>query len=132
MENSENEKRALSNPPAESLSSHDKGKKTQVNQNSYQKLRYLMILENVLIVLAFGLFIVVYFNYTMVGGVNLMMVLLGVFGLALLVGGLATFFKIVKVLSRKDLPVYQRESRRDHNRGRQRVDRLLPGYDRKP
>ena len=107
MDNSENEKRILSNPPAESLSSLEKGKKTQVNQNSYQKLRYLLILENVLIVLAFGLFIVVYFNYTSVGTINLMIVLYTLLGLALLICGIATFLRIVKLLSRKDLPVYQ-------------------------
>ena len=102
-----NTNRVTSNPPAESLG-HSRREKKQDNRNrnSYTKFRYLLIVENVLIALAFSIFIVVYFNVTSIG-FNVWIGMLLVFGLFLLTGGSAIFFRIVRFLSRKDLPVYQ-------------------------
>lgn len=99
-----NGNRMASNPPAESLGHH--GDKKGKNRNSYTSFRYLLIVENVLIALAFSLFIVVYFNVTSIGHFNVWIVLMLLFGVALLAGGAAIFFRIVKFLSQKDLPVY--------------------------
>ncbi len=100
-----------SNPPAESLSSTKRRKEKSLannpNRNKYTKFRYLLIVENVLIALAFGLFIVVYFNISSIGHLNLLIIWMISLGIGLLVGGLVIFFRIIKVLSQKDLPVYQ-------------------------
>ena len=108
MGNTENEKRAFSNPPAPSLKEGTDKKKNPPVSNSYTKLRYLLIVENVMIALAFSLFIVVYFNFVHLGYVfNLFILFLLLLGVGLFISGLVIFSKIVKILSRKDLPVYQ-------------------------
>ena len=108
MGNTENEKRAFSNPPAPSLKEGTDKKKNPQVSNSYTKLRYLLIVENVMIALAFSLFIVVYFNFVHLGYVfNLFILFLLLLGVGLFISGLLIFSKIVKILSRKDLPVYQ-------------------------
>ena len=108
MGNTDNEKRAFSNPEPPSLKSGGEKKKNPQLTNSYTKLRYLLIVENVLIALAFSLFIVVYFNFVNLGhNFNLWILFLLLLGIGLLFGGLYVFSKIVKKLSRKDLPVYQ-------------------------
>ena len=108
MGNTENEKRAFSNPPAPSLKEGTDKKKNPPVSNSYTKLRYLLIVENVMIALAFSLFSVVYFNFVHLGYVfNLFILFLLLLGVGLFISGLVIFSKIVKILSRKDLPVYQ-------------------------
>ena len=98
-----NGNRMASNPPTESLGKHVDKKQ---NKNSYTEFRYLLIVENVLIALAFSLFIVVYFNITHIGHLTVWIALMFIFGGALLAGGAAIFYRIVKFLSQKDLPVY--------------------------
>ncbi len=98
-----NGNRMASNPPTESLGKHVDKKQ---NKNSYTAFRYLLIVENVLIALAFSLFIVVYFNITQIGHLTVWIALMFIFGGALLAGGAAIFYRIVKFLSQKDLPVY--------------------------
>ena len=104
-----NGNRVTSNPPAESLGHSGKDKKNQNgrNRNSYTSFRYLLIVENVLIALAFSIFIVVYFNVISLGHFNFWIALLLLFGGSLLAGGAAIFYRIVKFLSQKDLAVYQ-------------------------
>ena len=108
MGNTEKKEHGMaSNPPAESLEQKKKKKKNPATQNSYTKLRYLLIVENVLIALAFSIFIVVYFNIDIIGEFTIWIGLLLALGLGLLTGGAVIFYRIVKNLSRKDLPIYQ-------------------------
>ena len=104
-----NGNRVTSNPPAESLGHSGKDKKNQNGRtrNSYTSFRYLLIVENVLIALAFSIFIVVYFNVISLGHFNFWIALLLLFGGSLLAVGAAIFYRIVKFLSQKDLAVYQ-------------------------
>ncbi|MBR3040805.1 MAG: EAL domain-containing protein [Lachnospiraceae bacterium] len=105
MGNTENDNVNTASGEIASLSEQTE-KKPEKNQNSYLKLRYYLVIENVLIALAFSLFIVFYFNCTSLGTVTIWAWLFLALGIGLLVCGLVIFFKIVKTLSRKDLPVY--------------------------
>ncbi len=110
MGNSENEKKGaspfLSNPPADSLSERGEKKKKE-EKTGIQRVRYLLIIENIIMVLAFGLFIVSYYNFQSFGGFGVFLIILLGIAVLLLCVGISLFVKIIKTLGRKDLPIYQ-------------------------